>query len=182
MILKIYRIDETVPLPTFATSYSTCFDIRYAPRDSEHINGYSKVNLEVKAFLRENKTFDIYPGDRMLVPTGLIFALSADDGKANSTWLYPSYSIRLHSRSGLALKNGLVLANGEGVIDADYQKEVFVLLTNISDVTQSIHLNDRIAQAEVVQNFSSIVKMYETPTPPVSLSERNGGFGSTGTT
>jgi dUTPase len=80
------------------------------------------------------------------------------------------------------LKNGLVLANGEGVIDADYQKEVFVLLTNISDVTQSIHLNDRIAQAEVVQNFSSIVKMYETPTPPVSLSERNGGFGSTGTT
>lgn len=174
MILSIYRIDETVPLPTFATSYSTCFDLRYAPRDAKVIKGYNSYNKEIVSYLDEHKSFTIYPGDRLLVPTGLVFGLSADDSN------YPSYSIRIHPRSGLALKNGLVLANAEGVVDADYQKEVFVLLMNISSVAQEVHLNERIAQAEVVQNFSGRIKMYETPSWPKNLSERDGGFGSTG--
>lgn len=173
MILTIYRIDETVPLPTFGTSYATCFDLRYAPRDAKVIKGYNSRNEEIVSYLDDHKSFKIYPGDRLLVPTGLVFSLSVDNN-------YLSYSIRIHPRSGLALKNGLVLANAEGVVDADYQKEVFVLLMNISSVAQEVHLNERIAQAEVVQNFSGRIKMYETPSWPKNLSERDGGFGSTG--
>ena len=90
-----------------------------------------------------------------------------------------NYSIRLHPRSGLSLKRGLVLANSEGIVDVDYQEEVFVLLTNISEVTQTIKTGDRIAQAEIVCNepFKFIVISKR----PEKHSERKGGFGSTGT-
>ena len=89
------------------------------------------------------------------------------------------YSIRLHPRSGLSLKRGLVLANSEGVVDVDYQQEVFVLMTNISKISQIIAYQERIAQAEVIVNEGlHITELASMPTPH---SDRNGGFGSTGT-
>jgi dUTPase len=78
----------------------------------------------------------------------------------------------------LSLKRGLVLANSEGVIDVDYQNEVFVMMTNISEVTQTIKRYDRMAQAEVVANIPfNFVEIKDVPKPH---SERSGGFGSTG--
>jgi dUTP pyrophosphatase len=111
----------------------------------------------------------------MLVPTGLFVKLSPfclDHQLKN-------YSLRLHPRSGLSYKRGLVLANAEAVIDIDYQHQIFVLLTNISAVTEYIKVGDRICQAEVVQNCP--VTFVEVFAPPIGYdSTRSGGFGSTG--
>jgi dUTPase len=71
-----------------------------------------------------------------------------------------------------------VLANSEGIVDVDYQQEVFVLMTNISKVAQTIAYQERIAQAEVVVNEG--VRLTVLNEMPTAYSERDGGFGSTG--
>jgi len=189
MILSFYRIDETVPMPNFGTTHATCFDLRFCPRDQASVKGYNSSNEPIVRVLGlEDQSLTISPGDRILVPTGLVFSMVVVDSEPGLKTIFPlsdpikhsPYSIRIHARSGMALKHGLVLANGEGVVDADYQEEVFVLLTNISTVPVKILPNERIAQAEVVQNLSSIIKMYEAASWPAKLAERSGGFGSTG--
>jgi dUTP pyrophosphatase len=119
---------------------------------------------------------EILPGDRMLVPTGLIMKIK-NSGIGSPGNCIANYSIRLHARSGMSLKQGLVLANAEGVIDVDYQKEIFVMLTNISVMPVSIKTGDRIAQAEIVRNYIAYFELVDNVT---QHSERDGGFGSTG--
>ena len=86
-------------------------------------------------------------------------------------------SVRLHARSGLALKNGIKLVNQEAVIDSDYVLETFILLTNSSIVPFDLAHGMRICQGELVRNTSTLIN--ETLLPPEKR-ERDGGFGSTG--
>ena len=70
----------------------------------------------------------IAPGQRVLVPTGLAIALP------------PGFELQVRPRSGLALKNGIVLPNSPGTIDEDYRGELQVILLNagISCVPSSV--------------------------------------------
>jgi hypothetical protein len=79
----------------------------------------------------------------------------------------------------MSLKKGLVLANAEGVIDADYVEEVFIMVTNISDNPIVIGDGERIAQGELVKNVEYLIE--QTVSRPLGKSSRQGGFGSTGT-
>jgi dUTP pyrophosphatase len=106
------------------------------------------------------------PGDRILVPTGMIFDIPE------------GYSVRVHARSGTSLKQGLVLVNSEGVIDSDYIDETFVLLTNTSENGITINSGDRIAQAEMVKKEDYVI--WETTSKPLPKTTRAGGMGSTG--
>lgn len=165
--LKIYKTHPDVILPTFATKQSACFDIAMQFHGKNSYKGYDSCNKE---FTRNhgNGKVHITAGDRVLVPTGLI--LDIPEG----------YSVRLHPRSGLSLKQGLVLANSEGVIDADYVEEVFVLIHNISENGIWINNGDRIAQAELVKVEEYVIE--ETKDRPNEKTERSGGMGSTGLT
>jgi dUTP pyrophosphatase len=187
--LGVYALNSDVQLPTYGTSLSSCFDVRFCPT-TNIVDGYDQNNEKVERFVyieRDQAYVQILPGDRLLIPTGMVFLLNyqvsiedfADIVKHHDDDVsLRDFSIRLHPRSGLALKQGLVLANCEGVVDADYQHEVFVMLHNISKVTARINRGDRIAQGEVVCNepFS----FYRLSEMPQKVSERNGGFGSTG--
>jgi dUTPase len=63
-------------------------------------------------------------------------------------------------------------------VDVDYQEQVFVLLTNISQMGQTVRRGERIAQAEVTCNeHANFVVLTKAPE---KHSERAGGFGSTG--
>jgi dUTP pyrophosphatase len=108
----------------------------------------------------------IDPGQRVLVRTGLKLDIPED------------FSVRLHPRSGLAIKHGITLINAEGVIDSDYVEEVKVPIINLSSIQYTINHGDRICQAETVRNYST--KPYEILSPPPPKTERAGGFGSTG--
>jgi len=163
--LNIYKTDPNIVLPKFATKQSACFDISFQAEGKSEYAGYNKYNAP---FTRPLSTgvIRIMPGDRILVPTGLIFDIPE------------GYSVRIHPRSGLSYKQGLVLANLEAVIDSDYIQETFILLTNNSDVNQSIQHGDRIAQAELVKKEEYV--LWEIDEAPTQKTDRAGGLGSTG--
>jgi dUTP pyrophosphatase len=174
VVIQLFRYSDEVPVPAYGTSYSACFDLSFQPVGRFSIQGYDKYNKPCDRMCYSGAV-DIEPQDRILVPTGLIMKIK---GNSMGDDLLSSYSIRLHARSGMSLKQGLVLANAEGVIDVDYQKEIFVMLTNISAIPVTVNTGDRIAQAEVVRQcpvYFEIAKEHPKP-----YSERDGGFGSTG--
>lgn len=177
MILQFYRMSPDVPVPVWGTKGSTCFDLTYAPV-SDIVKGYNDSNLLIERYLpKDTRALTIYPGERLLVPTGLVFKINVPVYGLHQP---NTYSIRLHARSGMALKRGLVLANSEGVVDVDYQQQVFALMVNTSKITQTIEPYERICQAEVVRNESFTFS--EVDTYPEPFMDRTGGFGSTGTT
>jgi len=182
--LNVYRLRDDVELPTYGTTLANCFDLSFQPTTSV-VKGYDIFNETVERQVSlGTKEIKIYPGERLLIPTGLIFKI--DHRKTIETFAdisrtelpLQNHSIRLHPRSGLSLKKGLILANCEGIVDVDYQEEVFVLLTNISKMHTTIRKGDRIAQGEVVCNEPFNIAVCNTK--PEKHSERSGGFGSTG--
>jgi len=116
--------------------------------------------------LHSINSMTIEPGTCKLVPTGLAMAIP-------NGWFGA-----IHPRSGLAVKQGLRLANGCGIIDADYRGEILVALYNDSQELRIIEPGERIAQMIIMPcpkvNYIEVDELDET--------ERgSGGFGSTGT-
>ena len=164
--LKIFRTHPLVKIPSKQTAQSACFDLSFQGFSNNTYEGYTITNKPFKRPM--NNQIVIQPGDRVAVPTGLIMDIPE------------GYSVRLHARSGMSLKQGLVLANAEGVVDSDYVQEVMVLVHNISSNQITIKSGDRIAQAELVEDVKySIV---ESASRPGVKTTRVGGMGSTGIT
>ena len=122
------------------------------------------AGMDVCAALDEPLT--INPIERLAVPTGLAMAIPH------------GYEIQVRPRSGLALKQGLTVANAPGTIDSDYRGEVKVILINLGQDAVEITHGMRIAQ--LVLAPVSIAR----PQLVTTLDETDrgaGGFGSTGT-
>ena len=116
------------------------------------------------ADLGEMDYITIAPGEYRKISTGIAVALPEGTFGA----LYP--------RSGMATKRGLVLANGTGIIDADYRGPVIIALKNTSNEVQTITHGERIAQM-IVQPYVG-VNFIETKS--IGTTARgSGGFGST---
>ena len=163
--LKIYKTDPRNELPKFATEQSACFDLAAQFYGKDNYQGYNANNvLFDRKFV--NNQVKLMPGDRMIVPTGLIFDIPE------------GYSLRIHARSGLSLKQGIVLVNAEAVIDSDFVHETSVLLVNTSNNPITVKHGDRIAQAELVPVLS--YDFTETKKAPRDKTSRKGGLGSTG--
>lgn len=162
--LKLFRTHPQVKLPAKQTEQSACFDLSFQGYNNNTYEGYTAMNKPFKRPM--NNQIVIQPGDRLAVPTGIIMDIPE------------GHSVRLHARSGMSLKQGLVLANAEGVIDSDYVQEVMVLVHNISQNQIVINSGDRIAQAELIEDIKySIV---ESASRPGVKTSRVGGMGSTG--
>ena len=166
-IVFLYKKHPDVPTPEYATSASACFDLTFFPTESK-VKGYDIYNQECEREILDDRLV-IFPGDRLLIPTGIITKFDLPN---------PHLSIRLHPRSGLALKCGLVLANAEGVVDADYQQEIFAIIHNVSEKMELVSVGTRICQGEIVENRRADFRVVDTP--PTPWTERSGGFGSTG--
>jgi dUTP diphosphatase len=108
----------------------------------------------------------IEPGKRALIPTGLAIALP------------PGFEMQVRPRSGLALRNGILLPNSPGTIDEDYRGEVQVILLNAGDVPFTIERGMRIAQAIVAPVVRAEWREVENLD---DTTRSTGGFGSTGT-
>jgi dUTP pyrophosphatase len=106
------------------------------------------------------------PGARTLVPTGLAIALP------------PGFELQVRPRSGLALKNGIVLPNSPGTIDEDYRGELQVIVMNAGSEPFTIERGMRIAQAVL----APVTRAAWTEVAELDETQRGtGGFGSTGT-
>ena len=121
--------------------------------------------MDLRACIEEPVT--VQPGGRTLVKTGI--AINMMD---------PGLVAIVASRSGLSLKHGVRVAQGIGVIDADYHGEIGVILANDGQEPYVIQAGERIAQLmfqPVIQVALQYVDQFSTET------ERGeGGFGSTG--
>lgn len=167
--LYVWKLWDEAHLPVYGSEWAACFDLKASLRVDDIVTVYSTVagNEKVKRKVSKEEGLVIYGGERVLVPTGLVFDLD------------PNTSLRIHPRSGLALKNGIIVANCEGVVDADYVQQTYVMLYNLSDEIFTVRDGDRIAQAEVLETYSKFV-FDEVFDEPETKTSRTGGFGSTG--
>jgi len=107
------------------------------------------------------------PMDRALVPTGIAAQPDRED-----------CVLLIAARSGLAVKKGVTLSNGIGVVDADYRGEICVGLVNLGKETVTIAPGERIAQLLVMPILRADFEEADT----LDKTERGaGGFGHTGT-
>ena len=140
--------DRDLGLPTYETVGAAGADLRANLPDVHRDTG-----------------IEISPGGRALLPTGLRLEIPM------------GYEVQVRARSGLALKNGITLANAIGTIDSDYRGDLGVILWNGgADVFRVTH-GMRIAQmvvAPVVQATFAIVDALD------ETDRGAGGFGSTG--
>lgn len=108
----------------------------------------------------------IAPGETHLIPSGMAIHL-ADPGMA--ALILP--------RSGLGHKHGIVLGNLVGLIDSDYQGQIFVSTWNRGREPFTLNPLERLAQLVVVPVLQVAFNVVDT----FDASERgDGGFGSTG--
>lgn len=164
--IGVFKLWEEAHLPVYGSSNAACFDLKASLQEGTEVSVYNLTNLKSNRKVDSDGEIIIYYGERMLVPTGLIFDLPS------------GHSMRIHPRSGLSLKNGVVVANCEGVVDSDYVQQTFVMLHNISDVPFHIKDGDRIAQGEVVVDTQTSFVLIDEQ--PLEKTNRTGGFGSTG--
>lgn len=143
--LEVQRVgDVEVDLPAYATT--------------------GAAGMDLQAALPESKT--LLPGKRLLIPTGLRFAIPA------------GYEGQVRPRSGLALKWGVTVVNSPGTIDSDFRGEVGVVLINHGEEPLEIEPRMRIAQLVICKvERAVLVEQVELS----STLRGAGGYGSTGT-
>ncbi len=143
MRIAIVRLDPTVPLPSYQTAGAAGFDLAAS----------ADVTVE--------------PGQIVLIPTGLVFAVPA------------GHFLGIFARSSTPLKKGLVVANGVGVLDSDYSGPTDQLKIQVMNVTTApviVRRGDRIAQGVILPFVRAEFEEVATAAGP-----DRGGFGSTGT-
>ena len=122
------------------------------------------AGLDLRAAL--DAPLALAPGQAVLVPSGL--AIHIGD---------PGLCAMILPRSGLGHKHGIVLGNGTGLIDADYQGPLMISLWNRSPTAFTVAPGDRIAQLvlmPVVRAGLQVVDTFE------ESARGQGGFGHTG--
>ncbi len=147
MEIRIKRLPHAgdLPLPSYQSSGAAGLDLVAA------------LAPDAKEILR--------PGERRLVPTGLVLEIP------------PGFEAQVRPRSGLALRHGVTVLNTPGTIDSDYRGEVGVILINLGPEPFEIGRGDRIAQMVIAPAIQARLVAVE------DLSETGrgaGGFGSTG--
>ena len=130
---------------------------------TEHAAG-----MDLRAAIPEGETWDLAPGQRRLVPTGLVMALP------------PGFEGQVRPRSGLALKHGVTVLNAPGTIDADYRGEVQVLLVNHGAEPFLLRRGERIAQLLVAPAAAWIWGPEDRLELLGDTGRGGGGYGSTG--
>lgn len=125
------------------------------------------AGLDLRACLDE--TLDLQAGETTLIPTGMAIHIAR-----------PDLAAVILPRSGLGHKHGIVLGNLVGLIDSDYQGQLFVSCWNRSQQSFRIDVGDRIAQLVIVPVVQATFRQVAGFDETKSSQRGAGGFGSTG--
>lgn len=137
------------------------------PQMTEHLPQYAttgSAGLDLRACI--NQAMIITPGQTELIPTGMAIHI-ADNSLCGM----------ILPRSGLGHKHGIVLGNLVGLIDSDYQGQLFISIWNRGNTEFVLNPMERIAQLVIVPvvqvGFEVVDEFHESD-------RGTGGFGSTG--
>jgi dUTP pyrophosphatase len=122
------------------------------------------AGMDMRACIDE--ALEMAPGETHLIPTGM--AIHVED---------PGLAAILLPRSGLGHKHGIVLGNLVGLIDSDYQGQVFVSCWNRGNESFTVKPGERIAQMVIVPVVHADFEIVEDF---VASDRGAGGFGHTG--
>ena len=125
------------------------------------------AGIDLRAMFESNRVYtEIYPGETMIIPTGI--AIKMPDTMAAT----------LLPRSGLGHKHGIVLGNLVGLIDSDYQQQIFISCWNRNHDGEPfrIELGDRIAQMVFLPTIKAEFELVDN-----FVDNGRGGFGHSGT-
>jgi dUTP pyrophosphatase len=116
-------------------------------------------------FAANAEPITIPPSGRALVPTGLVVEIPE------------GHEAQVRPRSGLAIRDGIVLMNSPGTIDSDYRGEVKIIMANLGGAPFTVSCGDRIAQMVIcrVERAEWVESEDVTDT-----ARSSGGFGHTG--
>lgn len=121
--------------------------------------------VDLRAAIPETEELIIPSHETRLIPTGICFSIPQ------------GYEGQVRSRSGLSLKNGVIVLNSPGTIDSDYRGEVKLIIMNISSEPFKVERGMRLAQFVI----TAVQHVEFEPVEALHESDRsNHGFGSTG--
>jgi len=148
----------------------------YVPKLDVSYKKSNENTIDPKYVYESDSGFDLYsvedkwihPFDRVLIPTGL--HIDIPDG----------YEIQVRSKSGLALKQGLMVLNSPGTVDQGYLGEIQVILFNTTNQKVKIEKGQKIAQAVLCPVVSGKWVNFILKNELENKDRNENGFGSTG--
>lgn len=149
------------------------FQLKYLNEEAKRLGQFTRgsddaAGYDIKACIEGSGGWNIYPGETLVVHTGVSLFINS-----------PYVVGKVYVRSSVGSKRGLVLANGTGIIDSDYQGEWVLVLRNVSNVVQRIEHGERLAQVVFTPVFhpGGLIEVEEF----LEVTNRGeGGFGSSG--
>lgn len=134
--MNVFRLNQRAEIPTPTSDRPGQFDIKacfdLGSKVSYH-NSVNKENFVPVRVISGNVCVQVYPAQRVTIPTGLIFDVPQ------------GHILRLMSAANVTLKKGLVIVDGTGIINPKNAGEAFVTLHNISDTPAIINDGESIA-------------------------------------
>lgn len=165
-MIAFEALHSDTPIPTRGTSASAGYDLAayLTGRRVRVFTGGTAHERDAES-RPSGHVLVLAPGEKALVPLGF------------KVQLPPGIEAQIRPRSGTSVKTDLVIANAPGTIDPDYAEEWCVPVKNGGTAPLVITHGERIAQAV----FSRFESLDFTPGRVQRTTERQGGFGSTGT-
>lgn len=166
-IMEIFGIDIN-ELDRDMKSYNTKVNVNYTINHQDSVDPVYAYPTDSGFDLHSTEEIEIDPFGRALIPTGLIIDIPEH------------YEIQVRSKSGLALKQGLMVLNSPGTVDQGYTGEIKVILFNTNNHKITVNKGQKIAQAVFAPvvcgkwiQWNKIVKIEDKD-------RSSNGFGSTG--
>ena len=167
MKVKVINISNN-KLPQYETKGSEALDIRIdlsRVTPENPIKGFGDAEVIWSGEGHTVPMVRIAPMSRALLPTGIFTAIPE------------GYQVSFRPRSGMAIKKGLQLVNSPSTIDSDYRGEWMLPVINLGQEDIYIEDGERVCQALL----EPVHKLEWEEVESLNETERNGGFGSTGT-
>lgn len=133
-VMELFGIDIN-EIDREMKSYNTKVEVNYTTKHENSVDPVYAYPTDSGFDLHSTEEIDIDPFGRTLVPTGLFIDIPEH------------YEIQVRSKSGLALKQGLMVLNSPGTVDQGYTGEIKVIIFNTNNHKVKIDKGQKIAQA-----------------------------------
>ena len=172
-VVKRFNENNTINLPTRATANSAGYDFQVCEKTI--VPSYQRLMEDLSEYTAKRIPYDLNTLKTVTKQTGFKPTLVPTGVKCK---LDPDEYLQISVRSSTPLNNWIILANGIGIIDADYYSnesndgEIFFQVINLSPVDIILEPGDKIGQG--------IIQKYVITEDDAASGTRTGGFGSTG--